>query len=65
MENEHVEAEIHTACKNGDWEMFQVLVNDGANIKAVDTIHKNCLHYAAEGFFFFFFNSFNFFLFFF
>ncbi len=56
MENtnteEDVEAEIHTACKNGDWQKFQVLINNGADLKLLGEFDKTCLHFASQGNFF-------------
>ncbi len=46
---EVVEAEIHTVCKNGDWEKFQVLINNGADIKLLGQYDKTCLHFASQG----------------
>ncbi len=43
---------LHDACKKGDWEKFQSLVNNGADIKRDDDLYHygdTCLHHAAEG----------------
>ena len=43
------DAEIHTACYDGDWKKFQELVKNGADIKTVGKYGKSCLHCASEG----------------
>ncbi len=45
--------EIQTACENGNWEKFQILVNSGADINFVDRNRNTCLHLASQGIFFF------------
>lgn len=48
--NNHNNTEIHTACKNGDWETFQTLVSNGANIKNyLGQFRNNLLHFASQG----------------
>ncbi len=44
---------IITACKNGDWSAFQVLVNSGANIKVIDDDGDNLVHSASQGIYLF------------
>ncbi len=51
--DDDVKTELHTVCKNGYWEKFQVLVNNGANIKLLGKQDKTCLHFAAQGIFLF------------
>ncbi len=49
MENKNLDAEIHKACKKGDWEIFQSLVNNSANIASTGFNGKTCLHFASRG----------------
>ncbi len=42
-------------CKKGDWERFQVLINDGVNINDIDKKGNTIFHYAAKGDYFIYF----------
>ena len=47
--NQMKNVEIHIVCKNGDWEKFQLLVENGTDLKLFGENGTSCLHYAAQG----------------
>ncbi len=40
---------VSTTCSDGDWSAFQVLVDNGANVKYINQYGDTLLHYASHG----------------